>query len=134
MGYLGDVTLSGPRQIVVDDIKTIISKSEELSLELNATKCEVTHGDTSTPHDDPILKTFQRIEMEDLTLLGAAIRPGRTVNKALKEKTEKLEKAMSRLYLLQSHDALNLFRNSISDPKLLYTLRTSECSDNPQLL
>ena len=41
---------------------------------------------------------------------------------------------MSRLHLLQSHDALDLPRNSISVPKLLYTLRTSECSDNPQLL
>ena len=41
---------------------------------------------------------------------------------------------MSRLHLLQSHDALNLLRNSISVPKPLYTLRTSECSDNPQLL
>ena len=41
---------------------------------------------------------------------------------------------MSRLHLLQSHDALNLLRNSIGDPKLLYTLRTSECSVNYQLL
>ena len=40
---------------------------------------------------------------------------------------------MSRLHLLQSHDALNLLRNSISVPKLLYTLRTSECCDNLQL-
>ena len=72
--------------------------------------------------------------MDDLTLLGAPILPGRAVDKALKEKTEKLEKVMSRLYLLQSHDALNLLRNSVSVPKLLYTLRTSECSDNPQLL
>ena len=52
VGYLDDVTLSGSRQIVVNDIKTIISKSEELSLEENAAKCEVTYGDTSTPHDD----------------------------------------------------------------------------------
>ena len=35
VGYLDDVTWSGPRQIVVDDIKTIISKSEELGLERN---------------------------------------------------------------------------------------------------
>ena len=41
---------------------------------------------------------------------------------------------MSRLHLLQSHDVLNLLRNSISVPKLPYTLRTSECSDNRQLL
>ena len=60
------------------------------------------------------------------------------VDKALQEKTEKLEKAMSRLHLLQSHEALNLLRNSISVPdsvaKLLYTLRTSECSENPQFM
>ena len=31
VGYLDVVTLSGPHHIVVDDIKTIISKSEELS-------------------------------------------------------------------------------------------------------
>ena len=114
VGCLDDVTLSGPRQIVVDDIKTILSKSEELGLELNAAKCEVTYGDSSTPHDDPILKIFQRTKMDDLTLLGAPILSGRAVDKALKEKTEKLKKAISRLYFLQSHDALNLLRNSIS--------------------
>ena len=126
--------MSGPRQIVVDDIKTIIPKSEELSLELNAAKCEVTYDDSSTPHDDPILKSIQCAEMDDLTLFGAPILPGRAVDKALEEKIEKLEKAMSRLHLLQSHDDLNLLRNSISVPKLLYTLRTSECSDNPEIL
>ena len=98
VGYLDDVTLSDPRQIAVDEIKTIISKSEDLDLELNAAKREVTYGDTFTPHDYPILKTFQRTEMEDLTMLGAPILPGRTEDKALKEKTEKLEKAMFRLH------------------------------------
>ena len=73
-------------QIVVNDIKTIISKSEELGLELNAAKCEVTYGDSSTPHDDPILKTFQRTEIDDLTLLGAPILPVWAVDKALQEK------------------------------------------------
>ena len=72
--------------------------------------------------------------MDDLTLLGAPILPERAVDKALKAKIEKLEKALSRLHLLQSHYALNLLRNSISVPKLFYTLRTSECSDNPQLM
>ena len=83
VGYLDDVTLSGPRQIAVDDIKTIISKSEDMGLELNAAKYEVTYGDSSTPRDDPILKTFQRTEIDDLTLLGAPILSGRAVDKAL---------------------------------------------------
>ena len=57
--------------IIIMIIIIIIFKSEELGLELNTTKCEITYGDTSTPHDDPILKIFQCTEMEDLTLLGA---------------------------------------------------------------
>ena len=126
IGNLEDVTFSGPRQIVVDEIKTITSKSEELGLELNAAKCEVTYGDTSTPHDDPILKTFQRIEMENFILLVAPILAERAVDKALKTKTEKLEMAMSRFHLLKSHDDLTLLEKSMSVPKLLYTLRTSE--------
>ena len=79
-----------PRQIVVDDIKTIISKSEELGLELNAAKCEVTYGDSSTSHDDPVLKTFQCTEIDDLTLLGTPILPGRAVDKARQEKNREV--------------------------------------------
>ena len=48
--------------------------------------------------------------------------------------TEKLEKAMSRLHFLQFQYPLSLLQNSISVPKLLYTFRTSEFSDNPQPL
>ena len=44
-----------------------------------------------------------------------------------------MEKAISRLPLLQAHDALTLLRNSISVPKLLYALHTYNCSENPLL-
>ena len=71
-----DVTLSGPRQIFVDDIKTIISKSEELGLEMNAVKCNVSCRDKFTRHDDLILETIQRVEIEDLILMGTPILAG----------------------------------------------------------
>ena len=77
-------------------------------------------------HGDSILKTLQRIAMENPTLLGAPILPERAVDKALNENTGKLEKVMSRLHLLHYHEALTLLRNSISISKLLYTLPTSE--------
>ena len=88
MGYLNDVTLSWPSHLVLDDIETIISKSWELGLELNAEKCKMTYGDVSTPHNDLILSTFQRVELEDLTLFGAPIMSWRAVHKALREKPE----------------------------------------------
>ena len=71
------------------------------------------------------------VELENITLLGAPVLPGRAIDKAIKQKTEKTEKAISRLPLLQAHDALTLLKNSISVTKLLYTLRTSNCSENP---
>ena len=40
---------------------------------------------------------------------------------------------LSSMPLLQSHDALTLLRNGIAVPKLLYTLRTSDCSENAML-
>ena len=81
-----------------------------------------------------MLKDFQRVELENLTLFGAPVLPGRAIDKAIKQKTEKKEKAISRLPLFQAHNVLTLLRNSISVPKLLYTLRTSNCSENPLLI
>ena len=66
------------------------------------------YGDSQATHNDDTLKNVQRVELEDLTLLGAPVLSGRTVDKAVKEKTVKMEMAMSRLPLLQSHDALTL--------------------------
>ena len=42
--------------------------------------------------------------------------------------------AITRLSLLQSHDALVLLKNSLSLHKLLYLLRTADCSGNMLLL
>ena len=42
--------------------------------------------------------------------------------------------AITRLSLLQSHDALVLLKNSLSLPKLLYLLRTADCNGNMLLL
>ena len=65
-----------------------------------------------------------------MTLLGAPILKGPAVDKALDNKVADLERAMQRLSLLHAHDAMVLLKNSLSMPKLLYLLRTSECSGN----
>ena len=44
-----------------------------------------------------------------------------------------LSRAMERLKLISAHDALMLLRNSLSAPKLLYTLRAACCVDHHQL-
>ena len=122
--------------IIIKDINTIANitdNTDKLGLHLNAAKCEVVYGGIQATHDDDTLKNFQRVKLEDLTLLGAPVLSGCTVDIALKEKRVKMEKAMPRLPLLQSHNVLNLFHNSIAVPKLLYTMRTSNCRENEML-
>ena len=133
-GIVDNITMAGRKNIVVKDIISIKNKTDMYGLVLNVVKCEVVYGDPLAPHDDDTLKDFQRVELENLTLLGAPVLPGRAIDKAIKQKTEKMEKAISRLTLLQAHDALILLRNGTSVPKLLYTPRMSNCSENPLLV
>ena len=50
-----------------------------------------------------------------------------------KDKIDDLTRAVERLKHLQDNDALIILKNSLAIPKLLYLLRTSQCSDNPLL-
>ena len=68
-----------------------------------------------------------------MTLLGAPISRGPALDKVLLEKVDDLDSAISRLKYLQAHAALVLLKNSLSMPRLLYTLRTSDCHDHPLL-
>ena len=65
-----------------------------------------------------------------MMLQGAPVLKGPTVDTALQNKVGELKRAINRLKLLRSHDALELLRNSLAIPKLPYTLRTSPCADN----
>ena len=95
---------------------------------LNACKCEIT-----AKNFDIIFKDFKTITMEDLILLGAPILEGRAVDNALQDKIITLERSITRLSKLQSHDDLCLLKNSLVMLKLLYILRTSPCANNPLL-
>ena len=82
----------------------------------------------------PIFKDFIRIPEDKMTLLGASIPQGQALDEALQIKVDELQKAIHRLKLLRAHDALLLLKNSISIPKLLYLLRTSNCYNLSVLL
>jgi len=51
----------------------------------------------------------------------------------LNRKCEDLKRAVDRLNLISAHDALLILKSSISAPKLMYTLRTSPCANQPTL-
>ena len=74
-----------------------------------------------------------KVTKDEITLLGAPAVKGSALVAALTHKIDQLKKALERLSMIHSHDALVLLKNSLSMPKLLYLLRTADCSDNPLL-
>ena len=58
---------------------------------------------------------------------------GQALADLLLAKLDELRRAIERLEKISAHDALMMLRSSLSAPNLIYTLRTSPCSDNPIL-
>ena len=80
-----------------------------------------------------VFKDFIRVSKNQMTLLGAPISRDHAMGKVFQGKVDGLERAISGLKYLQAHDALILLNNRLSMPRLLYTLRTSDCHDHPLL-
>ena len=59
---------------------------------------------------------------------------GPSLDEALNGHCENLSRAVGRLRLISSHDALYIIRHSLSAPKLNYILRTSPSAGHPALL
>ena len=74
-GYLDDITLGGPVEMVAFDVAEIMRIGAEIGLSLNVSKCElIAYSDEVI--SDTLLQSFNRVEIEDATLLGAPLFPG----------------------------------------------------------
>jgi hypothetical protein len=133
IGFLDDLTLGGHEATVANDVVKLAEECRRLGLELNPTKCEIIGLTQSEVDNINILKCFKVVQLEDATLLGSPVQSGRAVDAALEIKCADLTRAVSRLSLLHTHDALVILRYSLSVPKLMYTLQTANCSGRPAL-
>ena len=134
IGYLDDISVADLTQAVAANAVLLIEAASKLGLKLNASKCEIIANDYSVIKTMRIFDGFRETPPHELTLLGAPIIKGKAMDEALKKKVEALERAISRLALLQSHDTLCLMRNSISIPKLLFILCMSDCYTHSALI
>ena len=99
-----------------------------MSLVLNAAKCQlVTHSGFIV--DDPLLRSFSRVEPVDATLLEAPLFPGRVLNDFWSDQCRDLSRAVDRLCLVGRQDALILLRASFSAPRVQHLLRCSHSVD-----
>ena len=124
MAFMGDVTLGGPAATVASDVAMIKAEGASRGLFLNDQKCE-SFTPNGQPPDDALLGDFIQLTPTSATLLGAPLVIGSAMDKCLQQRYNDLERAISRLELITSHDALVLLRASFSAPTMQHTLRSS---------
>jgi Reverse transcriptase (RNA-dependent DNA polymerase) len=115
-GYLDDLPLGGPEDIVASDTRTVIARGTELDLHLKVTKCELLRHLNHTLNIE-MLKTFIQVDLEDSSLLGAPLFAGRQLDLVLAQCCSDLSRAIDKLDKINSHDVLILLRSSFSAPK-----------------
>ena len=66
-------------------------------------------------------------------LFGAPLSAGPAMDSILEAKCRDLERALARMHLLSSQDALLILRVAFDSCRLLYVMRASNCVDHPAL-
>ncbi len=132
IAYMDDITLGGPSTDVAADVAMIKAEGPSHGLCLNESKCEAitTSGQSSID----LLQEFIQLTPSSATLLGAPLMVDQVMDECLGKRRGELERAITRLELITSHDALVLIRSSFSAPKVQHTLRASPCFGHRSLL
>ena len=133
LGYLDDLTLGGDQNQVARDVQRVIEEGRSMGLVLNISKCELI-TDPCTTVANPVLQSFQRIPIQDASLLGAPLFPGPVLDRFWSDRCKDLSRAVDRLRLINSQDALVLLRASFSAPRVQHLLRCSPSVDNAALI
>lgn len=139
MWYLDDGTLGGNPTTVLDDFQHIISCANEVGLELNFDKCEVSVLGPQT-NTQCILESFQSVApgiscmtQENAELLGAPLTL-ESIEHVFRKKIHAFTNMAGRLHSIPSHIAYYLLKHSLAIPRLVYLLRAAPIFKSPHLL
>ena len=122
----------------MEDLQTIVRELNKIGLSINPSKCEVTCVNLENP--EPTIDRFKQIlpnlkitSIEESIILGSPIAP-QGVRSELSSKLNALKRMISRLDLIDPHQAFVLLKNSFAIPKLTYLLRSSPAFQETDLL
>ena len=102
---MDDLTLEGTAKVVERDIERIKETGAALGLWLNSTKCELIQTDQRKQlhlNRDSPMSLFKQLDIDSAYLLGAPIMPGNAMNSILTARVQDLERAVTRLCLIDS--------------------------------
>ena len=132
LGYLDHLTVGDTQSKVAADVHKIKEVGERMGLSLNVSKCEVVCHPGVTILD-PFLQSFLCRDIRDTTLLGAPLFTGHELDSAWLSRLSDLSRAVERLSLIGSQDALVLLRASFGAPRVQHLLRCSPSVGHPAL-
>ena len=129
--YLDDGTIGDSPEKVFSCVRKLIDDLAETGLELNQGKCELiilnhTREESLRTEDlfRGLLPELKVIPLSDSTLLGAPLSE-EGILAAVREKSVDLRRMVTRLNMIENHQAFVLLKNCFSLPKLQYILRAS---------
>ena len=131
IAYLDDISLGGDGVDLALDLERIIASGKEIGLQLNIGKCEIIKSPDFADRTD--FQDFIDTSQANACLLGAPLSTGPAMDLCLSSRCNDLSRAVDRLNWLSSHDALIILKSALSTPKLVYTMRSSPCTNHVEL-
>ena len=136
--YLDDSNMAGSPQIVLEDLRLLMRELQNIGLSINTSKCELiclNLEDSNSAISDfsNLLPDLKVTNIEDSVILGSPI-SAQGVRKELNIKLTDLKRMISRLNIIDPHQAFVLLKNSFAIPKMTYLLRSSPAYQQLDLL
>ena len=129
--YLDDGTIGDTPDKVYTVIEQLVDGFREMGLEINQDKCELvilSHTLEERERTESLFRglmpEIKVIALSDASLLGAPLSEG-GASSVMAAKCEDLNRMVSRLTLLENHQAFALLKNCFALPKIQYILRAS---------
>ena len=96
LGFLDDFTLGGPAEVVARDVSKVVEIGGQLGLSVTVSKCELISDDSFTVTDN-LLQSFPSTCIgDDVTLPGAPLFPGPSLDRAWSDRCAELARASGR--------------------------------------
>ena len=129
--YLDDATLGDSPERVLEDVRRMLGRLSAAGLEVNSEKCELTLLHHSALEEQvseamfrAVLPNLRVVGGNQISLLGSPVSDF-GLPEALEAKRLDLVRMVSRLELIDNHQAFVLLRNCFAIPKLQYLLRAA---------